>query len=63
MHKLLSLLLPVLAISSAFAQAEPPTEKADPFTVVIFLVLFVGSIAGYFVYIWWKRKNDNVEKE
>ena len=32
----------------AFAvEAEPEMEKADPFTVVAFLILFFGGIAWY----------------
>ena len=63
MAKVLSWLLPVLLISSAYAQAEPPTEKASPVTVVIFLLLFVGSIAGYFAYIWWNQRKKRQRGE
>jgi uncharacterized BrkB/YihY/UPF0761 family membrane protein len=35
-------------------------------TVVIFLVLFVDSCAGYFVWVWWnerkKRQLEEAEK-
>ena len=49
---LLLLLLPLLA----FAEAEAPVEKASGTTVVIFLVLFIGGIAAYGVYLWWRAR-------
>ena len=56
MVKTLSRFVPLLIAASAYAQAEPPTEKASPVTVIIFLLLFVGSCAGYFAYIWWNQR-------
>ncbi len=61
MVKALYRFLPLLVASSAYAQstgADAPTEKASPVTVVIFLVLFFGSCAGYFVYVWWKQRKS-----
>ena len=55
--------LPFFVALSAFAQAEAPTEKASPVTVVIFLVLFVGSCAGYFLYVWWNQRKSRGEGE
>ena len=46
---------------SALAQSaeEAPAEKANIFTVVVFLVLFVGSCLAYFGYVLWAaRKKD-----
>ena len=59
MTKALYRFFPLLIAFSAYAQstgAEAPAEKASPVTVVIFLVLFVGSIAGYFAYVWWNQR-------
>ncbi|MGZ5037793.1 MAG: hypothetical protein ACXWHZ_13645 [Usitatibacter sp.] len=59
MTKALYRFLPALIASSAFAQstaADAPSESASPVTVVIFLVLFFGSIAGYFAYVWWSQR-------
>jgi membrane protein DedA with SNARE-associated domain len=53
------------AALGAYAQAvqEPPVEKADMVTVVVFLVLFVGSCVAYFVYaIWSSRKKGATAK-
>ena len=57
--------LPLLLASSAFAQAqaEAPVEKANLFTVVVFLAIFVGSCAGYFVYLWWNHKRRGATGE
>lgn len=59
MTKALYRFLPALVAVSAFAEstgADAPVEKASPLTVVIFLVLFLGSIAGYFAYLWWQQR-------
>ena len=63
MAKVLYRLLPLLIAFSAYAQAEPPTEKASPVTVIIFLLLFVGSCAGYFAYIWWNQRKTRQRGE
>ena len=58
MKKFLSALFLLLAPLLAFAQdkAEPPVEHASTGVVVVFLVLFIGSIVAYGVYLWWKAK-------
>ncbi len=57
MVRLLAGFLLFLTIFSAYAETtEAATEHASPVTVIIFLVMFVGSCVGYFVYIWWGRK-------
>lgn len=64
MTRILTALLPFLFASSAFAQAaaaEPPVEKANMFTVVVFLLVFVASIVGYFVYLWWTNRKSQRE--
>ena len=63
MPRVLLRFLPLFIAFSAFAQtqaAEPPVEKANLLTVVVFLVIFFGGCAAYFVYLWWNhRKNPN----
>ena len=48
---------------NAFAQAEEvPAEKASTATVVIFLVLFIGSCVGYVAYtLWTAQKKVNAK--
>lgn len=60
MAKLLSALFVLFASWAAFAQtktpAEAPVEQASATTVVIFLVLFVGSCVGFIAYTWWRGR-------
>ena len=58
MKKLLSAVFLLLVPLLAFAQsaAEPPVEKASTGVVVVFLVLFLGSIAAYGVYLWMRAR-------
>lgn len=61
MSKSLLRFFPLFIVASAFAQAqaaEPPTEKASTFSVVVFLLLFFGAIIGYFVYLWWNQRKN-----
>lgn len=64
MTKHLYKFLPALVAFSAYAEstgADAPADKASPLTVVIFLVLFIGSIAGYFAYLWWQQRRIRQE--
>ena len=63
MPKFLYRFLPFLLALSAYAEVEAPVEKASPATVIIFLFLFVGSIAGYFVYTWWNQRKNRERGE
>jgi uncharacterized membrane protein YdjX (TVP38/TMEM64 family) len=59
MVKLLSSFLPVLACCFAYAQsstAEAPAEHASLLTVVIFLVLFIGTCVAFVGYTWWQHR-------
>lgn len=52
--------LPAVMSFAAFAQekAEVPQEHASPVTVIIFLVLFIGSCAAYGWYAWWSGRKE-----
>ena len=58
MERLLFGLLGVLALGFAYAQAAPeaPLDQASILTVVVFLVLFVGTIVGFFAYSRYSNK-------
>ena len=58
-------LLPFLMFAlNAYAQtSEPPVEKASFATVVIFLVMFIGSCAGYLGWVLWSAKKKQDEKK
>ena len=62
MAKALFSLFPLLIAASAYADAEVPAEKASPIVVVVFLVLFVGGCAGYFVWMWWEQKKSRQQE-
>ena len=53
LSSLLLLLSPLLALA---AEAEAPVEHANGLVVGVFLVLFLGSIVAYGVYLWWKAR-------
>ncbi|MBI3043052.1 MAG: hypothetical protein HYY78_09530 [Betaproteobacteria bacterium] len=61
MSRYLSALLPFLVVCSAYAQDEgasniPPAETVSVVWVVVFGVIFVGMIVGFFVYLWWNER-------
>jgi hypothetical protein len=53
----------ILALSAYAQTPEPPVEKASSLTVVIFLVLFIGSCVGYVGYTLWTsmKKRDEAK--
>lgn len=56
-----------LAACAAYAQDEkgagiPPSDTVSLTWVVVFLVLFVGSIVGFFFYLWWRERNRKDEE-
>jgi hypothetical protein len=65
MVKRLSGFFPFLIACCANAQttgADAP-EKVNMVSVVLFLLLFVGTCVGYFAYVWWReRKKRQPEK-
>jgi hypothetical protein len=61
MIRLLSGLIPLLVFCSAFAEDvkdAPIPETANVVGITIFLVLFVGTCVGFFVYMWWRHKHN-----
>ena len=64
MKRILAGTLLALATCCAYAQtAEVPAEKADMTTVVIFVVVFVASCAGFIGYAWWTGKKKRANNE
>lgn len=60
MARLLSGLSLFLLYCTAFAQSanpEAPAEMASPVTVIVFLVLFIGSCIAFVAYTWWRGKS------
>jgi hypothetical protein len=66
MKKLLPRLIPLLLATAVHAQAaagEPPTEKAGPFAVAIFILLFLGGCGAYFIYLWRTHKKGEPQAD
>jgi hypothetical protein len=40
----------------------PASETVDVIWVIVFGVIFIGSIIGFFVYLWYTEKNRKSEK-
>lgn len=63
MSRYLSAMAPFLVACSTYAQNEgasiPPADTVAVVWVVVFGVIFVGMIVGFFVYLWWKERNRN----
>ena len=67
MSRYLSALVPFLVVFSAYAQEEgvgiPPAETVSVVWVVVFGVLFVGMIVGFFLYLWWNERKRNSDEK
>jgi dipeptide/tripeptide permease len=50
------LLMTCLAYAQDDASSIPPSETVPVLWVVVFGILFVGMIVGFFVYLWWKER-------
>ncbi len=68
MQKLLSTVvfflmsLPVLAATEGMSKADAPSETVGMVYVVIFGVIFIGSIIGFFIYLFMSDKKDKSNK-
>ena len=54
---LLLLSLPLLAATKELDGANAPVQTVDMIYVVIFGILFIGGIVGFFVYLWWSDRD------
>jgi predicted membrane protein len=68
MQKLLSaavfflMSLPVLAATEGMSKADQPAETVSMVYVVIFGVIFIGSIIGFFIYLFMSDKGGKSDK-
>ena len=53
--------LPALAADLEDAAASAPVETVDMVYVVLFIILFVGTIAGFILYFLWQ--DDGKERQ
>ena len=49
---------PLLAATKEMDAANAPAETVDMVWVVVFIVLFIGSIIGFFVYLFMTDKDE-----
>ena len=60
MRSMLFTLVSLLAAAAAFAQDEAassaPPETVSIVYVALFALVFVGMIAGFFIYLWWHER-------
>ena len=54
--------LPVLAATQEMDKANAPAETVDMIYVVIFAIIFVGMIVGFFVYLHMSDKEPKSDK-
>jgi len=52
----------LLAAAKEMEAATAPAETVGMIWVILFVVLFLGSIIGFFVYLWHTEKNRKREK-
>ena len=48
--------LPVLAATEGMSKADAPAETVSMVYVVIFGIIFIGSIIGFFIYLFMTDK-------
>jgi hypothetical protein len=49
--------LPLLAATKEMEGANAPVETVGVIYVVIFGILFIGGIVGFFIYLWWSDRD------
>ena len=52
---------PLLAASKEMDAANAPAETVDMVWVVVFIILFIGSIIGFFIYLFMTDKDKKEE--
>ena len=53
---------PLFAASKEMDAANAPAETVSMIWVIVFLVIFIGSIVGFFWYLWWNERKGKTEK-
>lgn len=49
---------PLYAAMNDMDAASAPAETVSMVWVVVFGILFVGMIVGFFVYLWWNERKQ-----
>lgn len=53
---------PLFAAAKEMEAATAPSETVDMIWVIAFGVIFLGSIIGFFIYLWHTERNRKPEK-
>jgi hypothetical protein len=53
--------LPVLAATKEMEGAGAPADTVDMVWVIVFAVIFIGAIAGFFIYLFMTDKGNKPE--
>lgn len=53
---------PLFAAAKEMEAATAPAETVDMVWVIAFGVIFIGSIVGFFIYLWHTEKNRKPEE-
>ena len=53
--------LPVLAATKEMDAASAPAETVDMVWVIVFAVIFIGAIVGFFIYLFMTDKGKKPE--
>lgn len=53
---------PLFAVAKEMEAATAPAETVDMIWVIVFGVIFIGSIIGFFIYLWHTEKNRKPEE-
>ena len=48
---------PLFAAAKEMEAANAPVETVSMIWVVVFIVIFLGSIVGFFIYLWYTDKD------
>lgn len=53
---------PLFAAAKEMEAATATAETVSVVWVIVFGVLFIGSIVGFFIYLWYTEKNRKPEE-
>jgi hypothetical protein len=53
---------PLFAAMNEMEAANAPAPTVDMIWVIVFGVIFIGSIVGFFGYLWWNERNQKPKK-
>jgi hypothetical protein len=52
---------PLLAATKEMEEAAAAGGTVDVIWVIVFGVIFIGAIIGFFIYLWWADKDEKPE--